>query len=66
MNVDLLLTLMITALSRANEIGALIDRARRENRDVTEAELDQLFAADDAARAELQAAIAAARPGSAG
>ena len=57
MNVDLLLTLLITALNRASEIGLLIDRARSEGRDVTEAELDALFSQDDAARAELQAAI---------
>ena len=61
MNVDLLLTLLITALNRASEIGMLIDKARREGRDVSEAELDALFAQDDAARAELQAAIDAAK-----
>lgn len=61
MNVDLLLTLLITALNRASEIGMLIDRARREGRDVSEAELDALFAQDDAARDELQAAIDAAK-----
>jgi RNA:NAD 2'-phosphotransferase (TPT1/KptA family) len=62
MNVDLLLTLLITALSRAGEITALIDRARKEGRDVTDAELDALVADDNQARADLQAAIDRARP----
>jgi len=60
MNVDLLLTLMITALNRASEIGALISRARSEGRDVSEVEIGALFAQDDEARKELQRAIDAA------
>ena len=59
MNVDLLLTLLITALNRAGEISALIANARKEGRDVSDAELDALFAQDDAARAELLSVIAA-------
>lgn len=48
-------------LARAGTISALITKAQTEKRDITEAELDALAAEDDAARARLTAAIAAAR-----
>lgn len=56
-----LVTLMLGLLDRAAQIGALIQTARAEGRDVTSAELDGLKLADDAARAELVQAIAAAK-----
>lgn len=55
--IDLVLTLMIQMLNRAAEFGALITKARGEGRDISQAELDALVAQDDAARADLQAAI---------
>lgn len=63
MNIDLALSALIALLSRSAEISALIARARGEGRDVSEAELDGLVAADDLARAELEAAIRKARGG---
>lgn len=48
-------------LARASTIGALIAKAQTEKRDVSEAELDALASADDAARAALQDAINKAR-----
>ncbi len=61
MGTDLALTLLIAALNHAAEIGALISKARLEGRDISDAELDTLVAADAAARAKLQAAIDAAK-----
>lgn len=48
-------------LDRAASISALIKSAQSEGRDITAAELDALADADDAARAELVAAIAKRR-----
>jgi hypothetical protein len=56
MAIDLVLQL----LDRATEIGALISRAKGEGRDITQAEIDSLVSADDAAKAKLAAAIKAA------
>ncbi len=50
-------TLLLGLLDRATQIGALISKAQAEKRDITAAELDQLVAADDAARKQLQDAI---------
>lgn len=61
MNIDLALTLIITLLNRSSEISALIQKARGEGRDLTNAELDGLVTADDVARADLEAAIAEKR-----
>ena len=61
MNADLLLTLLIAALSRANEIGVLLRQAKAEGRDITDAELDAMAVKDDIAKASLDAAIAKAR-----
>ena len=58
-----LVTLMLGLLDRASAIGQLIATARRENRDVTSAELDALVDADQIARAALVAAIAASKAG---
>ena len=48
-NINLAITLLLSALSRASEIGQLIDRARSENRDISDAELDALEASAQAA-----------------
>lgn len=48
-------------LDRGMAYMALINKARAENRDVTDAELDAEAAKDDSARAALQAAIVKAK-----
>lgn len=53
----LVIQLLLGLLDRASSIAALIKEAQSQGRDITQAELDTLFAADDAARAELQAEI---------
>jgi hypothetical protein len=55
---ELALTLLFGLLDRATEITALLNKAKAEGRDVTQAELDSLSLADDVARAELVIAIA--------
>lgn len=57
MNADLVLQLLITALANADKIGKLLQRARGEQRDVTDEELVNLLNADDVARKALQAVI---------
>ena len=57
MNVETALSLLIQLLSQADAIGRLIQAARSEGRDLTDAELDALVAGDDAARAALVDAI---------
>ena len=52
------LELLFGLLDRASSIAALINKAKAENRDVTDAELDALAVLDDAARVALEAAIA--------
>lgn len=59
--IDLAITLLLQFMSRAQEVGALINKARSEGRDVSQAELDALVANDDAAKAALQQAIDAAK-----
>ena len=63
MGTDLAITLMLAFLDRAAAYGALISKARAEGRDVTDAELDELAREDDAARADLVAAIAKRKAG---
>ena len=58
-NIALLLDLLLRAAGQMQTFAALINKARAEGRDVTREELDSLYSADDAARAELQKAIAA-------
>jgi len=53
--------LLFGLLDRAAAVGTLIKTAQSEGRDVTEAELDALVADDDEAKAQLKAAIDAAR-----
>lgn len=58
---EIAVQLLITALSHANELGQLIQTARSEGRDVSEAELDGLRAKYSVARAALLADIDKAR-----
>jgi hypothetical protein len=60
-NAELAITLLLGLLDRAQAIGTLINQARAEKRDITDAELDKLTSDDDQARARLKAAIDAAR-----
>jgi len=55
-----LLALLLQYSDKVIAIGKLLQTAQSEGRDITTAELDALFADDDAARARLQAAIDAA------
>jgi len=59
--VELAIQLLLGLVDRAAAISALLTTAKAENRDVTQAELDALVAADDVAKAALDAAIKAAR-----
>lgn len=63
MNIDLAISLILALLQRSTEISALIKKARDEGRDIDDAELDGLVAADDTARAALVDAIAKAKGG---
>ena len=57
-----LIALLLQYSDKITQIGTLLTTAHAEGRDVSSAELDTLFADDDAARAALDAAIAAAKP----
>lgn len=60
MNNALLITqLLLEAATKVQQFGGLLARAHAEGRDVTDAELDALVVADDAARARLDALIKA-------
>lgn len=61
MNALALITLLLQYSDKITAAGKLLSDAHKEGRDVTDAELDTLFAGDDAARAALAAAIAAAK-----
>jgi hypothetical protein len=56
-----LVTVLLQLGQQVQAISALLAKAHTEGRDVTAEELDGLFAADAAARAQLQAAIDAAK-----
>ncbi len=56
-NIAILIDLILKGAVAIQQYGALISKARAEGRDVTQAELDNLFIGDDLARAQLQAAI---------
>lgn len=58
---EALIALLLGLLDRAAAIGTLITTARKEGRDITDAELDALVDADDAARADLVSAIERAK-----
>lgn len=57
MNTQLAVQLLLIALQNTAAIGALIDKARAEGRDITDAEINDLTAADGVARKALQDAI---------
>lgn len=59
--VAIALDVLFGLLDRVTAIQSLIATAQAEKRDVTTAELDALGAADDVARAALDAAIANAK-----
>lgn len=59
-NALILVSLLLQYSDKIATVGKLLNTAKNEGRDVTKAELDALFAGDDAARAALDAAIAAA------
>lgn len=61
MTEKLVIDLMIAALTHATELGALIQTARAQGRDVSEAELDGVRAKYDVTRNGLLAEIAKAR-----
>lgn len=52
-----LIALLLQYSTKITEIGHLITNANNEGRDVSDAELDTLFAADDAAKARFQTLI---------
>jgi len=60
-NLLLAVNVLLPLLQQASTIGAMIQKAQAEGRDLTEAELNSIVAADDAAKAALAAAIAKAR-----
>jgi hypothetical protein len=61
LNAELLVTLILGLVDRAASIGALLNKAKSEGRDITSEEIDAEFAKEAVARAELQAAVDAAR-----
>lgn len=61
MNIETALSLLIQLLSQADAISRLIQAARNEGRDLSDAELDALVAQDDVARQALVDAIARAK-----
>jgi hypothetical protein len=60
-NGQLILEVLFGLIDRASTIAALLNKAKAEQRDVTDAELDTLSLADDLARAQLIVAIARRR-----
>jgi hypothetical protein len=57
MNAALLIELILKGAIQLQQYAALVAKSRAEGRDVTQAELDNLFVGDDLARAQLQALI---------
>jgi hypothetical protein len=60
-NLNAAITLLLNLTAAAGKVSGLIGAARAEGRDLTAEELAGLRAADDAARGDLVAAIAAAK-----
>lgn len=58
-NALLITQLLLQASTQVQQFGALLVKAHAEGRDVTDAELGTLVSADDAAKARLDALIAA-------
>lgn len=61
MNATAIIDLILSLVSRLQAAASLIRQARAEGREITDAELDTLVAEDDSARADLVAAIEAAK-----
>jgi hypothetical protein len=59
MAVDLL-TVTIHLQAKLQEVNALLQKARTEGREITDAELDSIIAKDDAEKLKLDVAIAKA------
>jgi hypothetical protein len=59
-NAIALVALLLQYSDKVTQMAGLLNTAAKENRDITAAELDQLFVDDNAARDRLQAAIDAA------
>ncbi len=59
-NALILISLLLQYSDKIAEVSKLLTTVHNEGRDVTQEELDNLFMGDDAARAQLQAAITAA------
>lgn len=57
MTEKLVVDMLILALAHANELGAIINNARAQNRDVSTEELAAWRAKDDAMKAQFQAHI---------
>ena len=51
MNAIALLTLLLQYSDKLTQIGTLLSKTRAENREPSDAEMDALFAGDDAAKA---------------
>lgn len=60
-NALLLLQVLSTIAAQSVKVTALLQQAATEGREITDAEIDGLFADDDAARAILQKHIEAAK-----
>jgi hypothetical protein len=58
-----LIALLLQYSDKITQIGALLTKANTEGRDVSDTELDALFADDDAAKARFDALIKAAGGG---
>jgi hypothetical protein len=56
-NLLLVTQLLLQASTQVQQFGGLLAKAHAEGRDVTDDELNALVAADDAAKARLQALI---------
>jgi hypothetical protein len=55
------INLVLALLAEGGPVSALIDKARAEGRQISKTEWDALFANDDAAMSDLDAAIAKAK-----
>lgn len=56
-NALILIQLLLQATTQVQQFGALLAKAHAEGRDITDDELNALAAADDVAKAKLQALI---------
>lgn len=54
-------SILLALLDRVTQWGTVIAQARAEGRQISDAEIDAFFAADDAARKRLDDAIAKAK-----